>query len=41
VLARHGNEPVMAEQGLYLAASFHPELSGDSRIHRYFLERIS
>ncbi|HDR05981.1 MAG TPA: pyridoxal 5'-phosphate synthase glutaminase subunit PdxT [Candidatus Marinimicrobia bacterium] len=41
VLARHGTEPVMAEQGHFLAASFHPELSGDGRIHRYFIERIT
>lgn len=33
-----GGEPVLLRQGRILAASFHPELSGDDRIHRYFLE---
>jgi len=29
---------VAAQQGLWLATSFHPELTGDDRFHRYFLE---
>ncbi len=29
---------VAAQQGRWLATSFHPELSGDDRFHRYFLE---
>ena len=29
---------VAARQGHWLATSFHPELSGDDRFHRYFLE---
>ena len=29
---------VAAEQGRLLATSFHPELSGDDRFHRYFLQ---
>lgn len=29
---------VAAQQGRMLATSFHPELSGDDRVHRYFLE---
>jgi 5'-phosphate synthase pdxT subunit len=29
---------VAAEQGRLLATSFHPELSGDSRFHRYFVQ---
>jgi len=32
---------VAARQGNILALSFHPELSNDSRIHRYFLEIVS
>lgn len=35
-LARHGDEPVMARQGSVLVASFHPELTGDTAVHRYF-----
>jgi len=29
---------VAAQQGRWLATSFHPELTGDSRFHRYFIE---
>jgi 5'-phosphate synthase pdxT subunit len=29
---------VAAQQGHWLATSFHPELTGDDRFHRYFLE---
>ncbi len=28
---------VAARQGRLLATSFHPELTGDDRFHRYFL----
>lgn len=31
---------VAARQGKLLATSFHPELSGDDRLHRYFLEMV-
>jgi len=34
----HGGEPVILRQGRVFAASFHPELSGDDRIHRMFVE---
>ncbi len=37
VLARHAGEPVAVRQGKLLGTSFHPELTGDSRFHRYFL----
>jgi len=36
VLASSGGEPVMVRQGLVLAGTFHPELGGDGRPHRYF-----
>ncbi|MEM3670346.1 MAG: pyridoxal 5'-phosphate synthase glutaminase subunit PdxT [Thermoprotei archaeon] len=32
---------VAVRQGNLLATSFHPELSGDLRLHRYFLEHIA
>ena len=35
------NKIVAALQGNILALSFHPELSNDSRIHRYFLEKVA
>jgi len=35
-----GGQIVAARQGHWLATAFHPELSGDDRFHRYFLEMI-
>jgi 5'-phosphate synthase pdxT subunit len=40
VLARCAGEPVLVEQGNRLAATFHPELTGDLRIHKLFLENL-
>ncbi len=40
VLATYGDSPVLVEQGRRIAATFHPELSGDLRIHRLFLEML-
>ncbi len=41
VLASREESPVLIRQGHLLAATFHPELSGDPRVHRYFLEMIA
>ncbi len=41
VIATEGNDPVFVRQGKTLAATFHPELSDDRRIHQYFLELVS
>ena len=41
VLAKEGNDPVVVRQGKAMAATFHPELSGDSRIHQEFLELVA
>ncbi len=38
VIARRGTDPVLIRQGRILAATFHPELSADVRVHRWFLE---
>lgn len=38
VLARHRGGPVMVRQGRHLALAFHPELTPDDRIHRFFLD---
>ena len=38
VLASFGGHPVMVRQGKVLGTSFHPELTGDLRIHRLLLE---
>jgi 5'-phosphate synthase pdxT subunit len=40
VLADIDEHPVMVRQGTLLATSFHPELTGDGRIHRMLLELI-
>lgn len=40
VLAKRDGAPVLVRQKNLLGATFHPELSGDTRIHRYFLQMI-
>lgn len=40
ILAKAGKEIVMARQKNYLALSFHPELTDDLRIHRFFLAML-
>lgn len=39
VLGRANGLPVLVEQGNVLAATFHPELTADETIHRYFLAK--
>jgi len=39
-MARYGDRIIMARQGSMMALSFHPELSGDNRIHRALLEMV-
>ena len=41
VLASVDGHMVAAQQGNMLAVSFHPELTGDERVHRYFLENFA
>jgi 5'-phosphate synthase pdxT subunit len=36
VLARHRGDPVLAREGSVLVATFHPELTDDLTVHRYF-----
>jgi len=40
VLAEYDGDPVLIEQGRHLAATFHPELTKDDRVHRLFLEKL-
>jgi pyridoxal 5'-phosphate synthase pdxT subunit len=40
VLARYQGDPVLVEQGRHMVATFHPELTGDSRVHRMFLDKM-
>ena len=41
VVATEGDDPVLVRKGKTLAATFHPELSDDARIHRYFLDLVA
>ena len=41
VLAREGNDPVLVRDKHVLAATFHPELSEDKRVHEYFLDMVA
>jgi 5'-phosphate synthase pdxT subunit len=40
ILATEGSDPVAVRQGRVMAATFHPELSDDTRIHRAFLDLV-
>jgi len=40
VLAEYDGDPVLVEQGRHLVATFHPELTDDSRVHKLFLSKI-
>jgi 5'-phosphate synthase pdxT subunit len=39
-LATLDGDPVLVRQGRMLAAAFHPELTGDTRVHERFLELV-
>lgn len=41
VLLRYEGNPVLAEQGRHMVATFHPELTSDVRIHRQFLAKAA
>jgi 5'-phosphate synthase pdxT subunit len=40
VLAELDGAPVLIRQGRYLLATFHPELTDDTRVHELFLEAV-
>jgi pyridoxal 5'-phosphate synthase pdxT subunit len=40
VLAEHEGEPVLLRDGRFLVASFHPELTDDTRVHERFLQLV-
>ena len=40
VLATEGSDPVVVRQGRVMAATFHPELSADKRVHQVFLSLV-
>jgi pyridoxal 5'-phosphate synthase pdxT subunit len=41
VIATEGVDPVAVKQGRVMAATFHPELSDDTRVHQVFLDLVS
>jgi pyridoxal 5'-phosphate synthase pdxT subunit len=40
VLAKLDGEPVLLRQGRFLVATFHPELTDDTRVHELFLDSV-
>jgi 5'-phosphate synthase pdxT subunit len=40
LMAEYDGMKVMARQGSLLVSAFHPELTGDTRVHKYFLEMV-
>ena len=40
VLAKRGDDPVLVREGSAMAATFHPELSDDTRVHAEFLKLV-
>ena len=40
VLAEHDDTPVLVRSNTVMAASFHPELTNDDRVHRMFLDLV-
>jgi len=40
VIATEGSDPVAVRQGKTMAATFHPELSDDPRVHQAFLDMV-
>jgi 5'-phosphate synthase pdxT subunit len=41
VLASESGDPVLVRQGKIMAATFHPELSDDTRVHQEFLKLVT
>ena len=41
IIATEGTDPVLVRKGRTLAATFHPELSDDPRIHQYFIDLVT
>jgi 5'-phosphate synthase pdxT subunit len=41
VLGRRDNDPVLVRQDRIIAATYHPELTEDTRVHQLFLESVT
>ena len=40
VLLKYQDAPVLVEQGRHMAATFHPELTSDARVHERFVAKV-
>jgi len=40
ILAEHDGHPLLARDGRYVVAAFHPELTDDTRVHERFLQLV-
>lgn len=40
VLLKYQDAPVLVEEGRHMAATFHPELTGDARVHERFIAKV-
>ena len=40
LLAQYEGDPVLIEDGRHLVATFHPELTRDTRVHSLFLDKL-
>ena len=40
VMATYGDRPVLVRKDNLMAATFHPELAGEARIHRWFVDNL-
>ncbi len=40
ILATYQDDPVLVSEGLHMAATFHPELTPDARIHTHFVNTV-
>lgn len=40
VMAKQNGDPVLVRDGKFLASTFHPELTSDTRVHEYFLNLL-
>ncbi len=41
VLARYNGNPALVEEGLHMAATFHPELSKSEAVHKLFISKLN
>ena len=40
ILSTYMDSPIMIKKGKFLGTTFHPELTNDTRIHKYFIKMI-